>query len=62
MSTEPDHRDLTPKLSPEQWEAAGRNVKQWLEGVMQTLQPRDTSIAWEDGEPKEDGSLPERVE
>lgn len=62
MSTDTDHRETPPKLAPEQWEAAGRNVKTWLEGVIQTLQPRDTSIAWEDGEPKPDAPQPERAE
>jgi hypothetical protein len=54
MSTRTDSRPQRPLLDPDQFERAGRALKLWLEGLRHRVEETpDTSIAWEDGEPRE---------
>ena len=50
MMTETEHQTPEPPRPAEQWEAAGRAVRQLISQIAASLEPRDTSIAWEDGE------------
>ncbi len=42
-------------IDPDQFEQAGRMFRVWLDRLFGHAEPEDdTSIAWEDGEPKSD--------
>lgn len=44
-----------PMIDPDQFEQAGRMFRVWLDRLFGHAEPEDdTSIAWEDGEPKSD--------
>jgi hypothetical protein len=54
MSTRSDSRQQRPLLDPDRFEQAGRALRQWLDRLRDRVaEEPDTSIAWEDGEPRE---------
>jgi len=55
MASQMNHDPQRPLLDPIQFEQAGRALKQWLDRMLSHAAPRrDTEIAWEDGEPRDD--------
>jgi hypothetical protein len=54
MSTRQGIRPQRPLIDPERFERAGRTVRLWLDEVRRRIEDEpDTSIAWEDGEPRD---------
>ena len=55
MSNAVHHEPHRPLIDPEQLEEAGRAFRQWLDRVLGRAEPtRETEIAWEDGESRDD--------
>ena len=58
MSTRSQPQPPRPLLDPVQFEEAGRALRKWLELLRRpsvvAAETKDTSIAWEDGEPPND--------
>lgn len=54
MATQLHPAPHKPLLDPHQFEEAGRAFRIWLDRLLHVAEPEgDTSIAWEDGEPRQ---------